>query len=102
MDNAPTHTAIDINTFILENNVNHRKAPAKSPDLNPFEIVWNDLKLYLSTKCKPNTMEELIAGVTVLENCGYSRVEYCNSKINHVQNTVNHHVIREKGKATGI
>ena len=46
---TPSHTVIETNTFILENNINHRKAQAQSPDFNPIEIVWNDLKAYLCT-----------------------------------------------------
>ena len=62
MDNCPSHTATETNIFILDNNINHKKAPAQSPDLNPIELVWNDLKAYLCTVCKPNNMDELIAG----------------------------------------
>ena len=75
MDNAPTHTAVETNAFILENNINHRKALAQTPYLNPIGLVLNNLKLYLYTECKPNTtMEELIAGIklfwrTVVTDC---------------------------------
>ena len=30
---------IETNALILDNNINHRKAPAQSPDLNPFEFL---------------------------------------------------------------
>ena len=62
MVNCPAHTATFTNAFILENNINHRNAPAQSPDLNPIELV---LKVYLSTECKPNTLEELIVSKVV-------------------------------------
>ena len=35
----------------------------KSPDLNPIENVWHELKLYLESKVKPQTKDELIAGI---------------------------------------
>ena len=79
MDNCPSHTATVTNAFILENNINQRKASAQSPDLNPNERVWHDLKVYLSTECKANTIAELIAGIKLIWRTVVT-VEYCNSK----------------------
>jgi hypothetical protein len=37
--------------------------PSESPDLNPIECLWHQLKHYLRSKVKPTTKEELIAGI---------------------------------------
>ena len=73
----------------------------KPPDSNPIELVWHDLKVYLSTECKPNTIAELIAGIKLFWRTVVT-VDYCNSKINHVKNKVIYHAIRVQGKATGL
>ena len=44
MDNAPSHTAIRTRAYLEVTNLNHFKTPAQSPDLNPIELVWNDMK----------------------------------------------------------
>ena len=46
-------------------------------------------------------MEELIAGIKLFWRTVVTE-EYCNSKINHVQNKVIHNVIRVHGKATEL
>ena len=45
--------------FIRENGVNYWPTPAESPDLNPIEMLWNELKHSLQTKVKPRNKEEL-------------------------------------------
>ena len=37
--------------------------PAESPDLNPIENFWHDLKYYLETKVKPWSQQEPIDGI---------------------------------------
>ena len=59
------------------------------------------MKVYLSTECKPNTMEELIAGIKLFWRTVVT-VEYCNSKIDHVLNKVINEIINLRGDATGI
>lgn len=33
-----------IKFFFRANRINHIRSPAQSPDLNPIELVWHDLK----------------------------------------------------------
>ena len=37
--------------------------PAESPDLNPVENMWHELKEYIRREVKPDTKEGLIAGI---------------------------------------
>ena len=65
------------------------------------QLVWNDLKLYLCTECKPSAVKGLIAEIKLCWRTVVT-IEYCNSKINHDLNKVIQHVIRVHGKATGL
>ena len=45
-----------------QNNINWWKTTAESPDLNPIEILWHELKEYLRRVVKPRTKDQLISG----------------------------------------
>ncbi len=55
MDNAPCHTSQSSRTFIRNNGINKVLSPAQSPDFNPIELVWHDMKVYIEEKVKPQT-----------------------------------------------
>jgi hypothetical protein len=46
-DNAPKHTSITCKNFDKFNNIHWMKSPPQSPDLNPIELVWHELKNYI-------------------------------------------------------
>lgn len=46
-DNDPKHKSIHANTFIEEKGINWCKTSAESPDLNPIENTWHELKEYI-------------------------------------------------------
>jgi hypothetical protein len=122
MDGAPCHTAYKTKRHLIANHINQFKVPAQSPvifiikstknfqilfilnllkDLNPIELVWNDLKYYLAHEVKPLNENQLIAGILHFWREKVT-VEYCNKKIDHVVNTVLDEVIRLKGEPTGL
>ncbi|CAC5426752.1 unnamed protein product [Mytilus coruscus] len=57
-DNDPKHTSKLAKNFMQENNINWWKWPSESPDINPIEMVWNQLKRNVS-KRNPTTKEQL-------------------------------------------
>ena len=62
-DNDPKHTSRRAKAFFEENNINWRPTPLESPDLNPIKDMWHELKVYLETKVKPRTKQELVDGI---------------------------------------
>ena len=46
-DNDPKHISKAAQEFMEENRINLWKTPAESPDCNPIENVWHELKEYL-------------------------------------------------------
>ncbi|KAF8380935.1 hypothetical protein PRIPAC_70077, partial [Pristionchus pacificus] len=40
-----------------------RSRPAESPDLNPVELVWGDMKTYLKNHWKPTSVQHLTDGI---------------------------------------
>ena len=62
-DNDPKHTSRRAKTFLAENNINWWPTPPESPDLNPIENMWHELKFYLESKVKARTKEELVNGI---------------------------------------
>jgi hypothetical protein len=79
MDNSPVHNSNLANFFLNVYNINKMEAPPQSPvikknqnykktvknpnsftkDLNPIEMVWNDLKYDLENKYRPRTKRAL-------------------------------------------
>ena len=59
MDNESKHVSRSSKRFLARRGITHFQSPAQSPDLNPIEMVWHDLKYYLFTYYKPKTKADL-------------------------------------------
>ncbi|KAG2458240.1 TCB1 transposase, partial [Polypterus senegalus] len=56
-DNDPKHTAKISKEWLQDNSVNVFEWPSQSPDLNPIEHLWRDLKMAVHRRFPSNLME---------------------------------------------
>ena len=97
-DNDPKHTSKKAKSFLSENGVNWWKTPAESPDLNPIENMWHELKEFLRREVKPKTKSELVAGIE--EFWDTVSIAKCKKYIGHLKKVIPR-VIELNGDATG-
>ena len=64
-NNDPKHCSRTAQTFFEEVGINWWCTPPESPDLNPIENHWHELKEHLWQEIKPRTKQELIATLDV-------------------------------------
>ena len=69
-----------------------------SPDLNPIENVWDELKEYIRGEVKPTRNEELIEGIKKFWSGVY--VAKCMKYIRHLRKVITK-VIEVNGAPTG-
>ena len=81
-DNDPKHTSTLAKSFYRENGINWWATPAESPDANPIENMWHEMKEYLRRVVKPRKKEELIKGIQ--EFWETINIEKCTRYINHL------------------
>lgn len=62
-DNARPHTAVMITQFLNDVGINRMPWPAKSPDMNPIEHLWDELGQRVSRR-NPENLNELRIALT--------------------------------------
>ena len=97
-DNDPKHTSRDAQEFLRVNNINWWRTPAESPDCNPIENLWHELKEYNRRVIKPTTKQQLIDGIKDFWET--VSVAKCEKYINHLKKVLPK-VIELNGAATG-
>ena len=70
----------------------------ESPDLNPIENLWHELKEYIRRETKPHSKEDLISGIKQFWETVDG--EKCRKYIRHLQKVVPK-VIELEGAPTG-
>ena len=97
-DNDPKHTSIMAKQWLVDKSVNWWKTPAESPDLNPIENLWHEMKEFIRREVKPKTKAELIEGIRDF----WATVDQakCNKYIGHLRKVIPK-VIELGGAATG-
>ena len=97
-DNDPKHTACTTLQFFADNGINWWKTPPESPDCNPVENLWHEMKEYLRREVKPHTKQQLIDGIQ--EFWQTVDVAKCTRYIRHLRKVLSLE-IRLQGAATG-
>ena len=98
-DNDPKHTSLLGRETMEKNGINWWKTPAESPDCNPIENLWHEMKHHFRTRVKPRTEEQLLQGIS--EFWGKLTAWRCQRYINHIQRVLPV-VVEREGRATGF
>ena len=98
-DNDPNTAHVMLKSFMKRLESNWWRIPPESPDLNPIENLWHELKDYLRAVIKPTTKEELFDGIlTVWEKADDRK---CCKYIDHLKKVIPR-VIEYNGDTTGL
>ena len=97
-DNAPCHTSVSTRQLLERHNIRWFRTPPESPDLNPIENVWHELKDFLRTKIKPHNKQELFDGIRQV--WATMTPQKCNKYIDHLRKFIPK-VLEVNGEATG-
>ncbi|RCN44468.1 hypothetical protein ANCCAN_09535 [Ancylostoma caninum] len=86
-DNDPKH----ISRFTLEH-MDHWKIkriewPPESPDLNPIEFVWHQLKHFLRHSHKPKNKDELVVGIKKFWRNKMTK-DQCKAYVGHIAHVI--------------
>ena len=97
-DNDPKHTSRLAQQFFDSMGIYWWKTPAESPDCNPIENIWHELKEYQRREVKPHTKQELVDGI--LKFWETVDIAKCKRYIRHLKKVLPR-VIELNGDATG-
>ena len=97
-DNDPKHTSRRARAFFAENEIEWWKTPPESPDLNPIENLWHELKEYIRREVKPMIKADLITGIKAF--LGTVDTPKCQKYIGHLRKVIPK-VIEVQGAPSG-
>ena len=58
-DNDPKYVSRMAQEFYSSTGINWWKTPLESPDMNPIENLWHEMKKFLRREIKPTTKDQL-------------------------------------------
>ena len=97
-DNDPKHTSRVAQDFYLKSGINWWKTPAESPNMNPIENLWHELKEFIRREVKPQNKVQLVNGIKRFWNT--VNTHKCCRYINHLKKVLPK-VIELGGEPTG-
>ena len=97
-DNVPKHTSRRGEEYFLSHGIHSWKTPPESPDCNPIENLWHELKEFLRREVKPKTKDKLVQGI--LRFWDTVDVAKCTKYIRHLMKVLPR-VVELNGDATG-
>ena len=97
-DNDPKHKSQLAKEFFEQNQRTWWKSPPESPDMNPIENVWHELKEFIQREAKPQNKQQLIDGIQPFWRT--MTKEKCCRHVNHIHKVIAK-VIENSGNATG-
>ena len=62
-DNDPKHTSHVAKEVFASKNINWWCTPLESPDMNPIETLWHELKEYIRYNVNPTNINQLVEGI---------------------------------------
>ncbi len=95
-DNDPKHCSYETGDFLEEQGVNWWHTPKESPDLNPIEMVWNELKRFIEREVKPFTKDELVQGIKQFWGTRMTR-QKCRKYIGHIHKVISKVIAADGG-----
>lgn len=96
-DNDPKHVSKLAQKFLKDNDVNWWRTPPESPDANPIENLWHELKEFVRST-KPQSKDDLVWTIKAFWRT--VSIAKCNRYINHLKKVVPR-MIEVEGRATG-
>ena len=97
-DNDPKHTSRYAQQFYSRKGINWWRTPAESPDMNPIENLWHELKEYVRRQAKPRNKAELVSAIVRFWDT--VDINKCCRYIDHLKKVLPA-VINKEGSATG-
>ena len=95
--NDPKHTSKSTQKFMEQKGINWWRSPAESPDINPIENVWHEMKVFC-TKQRPKNKADLEGALHAF--WATVDVKKCQSYISHIH-TVMPVVVQKNGDVSG-
>ena len=100
-DNDPKRTPRAAAAFMEAEGIRWWKTPAESPDCNPIENLWHELKEFLRREVKPKNKEEMVEGI----RCFWDAVDVkkCQKYIRHLRKVIAKVIeLKEKQKVINV